>query len=46
MKFEADNPMNGAPEIYVDNPMSTNNPGSFWNIVLDDQIIKRPTAYS
>jgi len=42
IKFEADNPVYGAPEILVENSMSTNNPESFWNIVLDKQIVKRP----
>lgn len=44
MKFEANNPVDKAPEIYVDNPMSTNNPDSFWKTTLDDQIVKRPAA--
>jgi len=45
-KFEANNPVEGAPEVFVDNPMSTNNPDSFWNMVLNGQIKKQPkTAY-
>ncbi len=42
-KFEADNPIEGAPEVFIDNPMSTNNLNSFWNIVLDSEIVARPT---
>ncbi len=43
-KFEKDNPVERAPEIFVDNPMSTNNPESFWNTVLDNQIKEKPDA--
>jgi len=41
-KFEADNPVEGVPEIYVDNPLSTNNLDSFWNTTLEAQIVKQP----
>lgn len=37
-KFEENNPVDGAPEIFVDNPMSPLNPESFWASVLDTQI--------
>lgn len=33
-KFEKDNPVEGAPEIYADNPLSPNNRDSFWNTTL------------
>ena len=33
-KFEKDNPVKDAPEIFVDNPLSTNNKESFWNTTL------------
>jgi hypothetical protein len=41
-KFEEDNPVEGSPEVFVENPMSTNNPDSFWNTVLDNTIVQRP----
>lgn len=33
-KFEANNPVAGAPEVFVDNPLSTNNPDAFWHTTL------------
>lgn len=39
-KFEKDNPVKGSPEIFVDNPLSTNNPESFWNTTLESHILK------
>lgn len=39
-KFEKDNPIQGAPEIFVDNPFSPNNPDSFWMKILDKHISK------
>lgn len=33
-KFEANNPVAGAPEVFVDNPLSTNNPAAFWQTTL------------
>ncbi len=41
-KFEKDNPVEGAPEVFVDNPMSPNNPESFWNTTLDREIVADP----
>ena len=41
-KFEADNPVKGAPEIFVDNPLCSTNPDSFWSRALDSQVVKRP----
>ena len=41
-KFEKDNPVLGAPDVFVDNPMSPNNKESFWSKVLDSQIIDKP----
>ena len=37
-KFEADNPVIGAPEVFIDNPLCPANPDSFWATVLDSQI--------
>jgi len=37
-KFEKDNPVKGAPEVFVDNPLSTNNSESFWSVTLDKQV--------
>lgn len=37
-KFEKDNPVEGAPEIFVDNPMSPMNEESFWRTTLRNQI--------
>jgi hypothetical protein len=37
-KFEADNPVPGAPEVFVDNPLSPANPESFWSVTLDSEI--------
>ncbi len=34
-RVEADNPVKGAPEVVVENPLSANNPDSFWNTMLD-----------
>ncbi|MFN3998282.1 hypothetical protein [Algoriphagus sp.] len=43
-KFEANNPVLGAPEVFVNNPLSTNNPDSFWNTTLDREIVSDPPA--
>jgi hypothetical protein len=37
-KFEKDNPIKGAKEIFVDNPMCPTNPKSFWSLFLEDPI--------
>jgi hypothetical protein len=34
-KFEADNPVAGAPEVFVGNPLCPADKESFWNLVLD-----------
>jgi len=39
-KFEADNPVKGAPEVFVDNPLCPSNPKSFWSKTLKPQIVK------
>jgi hypothetical protein len=39
-KFEKDNPVKGAKEVFVDNPLSTNNDESFWMNCLDKEITK------
>jgi hypothetical protein len=36
-RFEADNPVAGAPEVFVDNPLSPGNPSAFWSTVLAPQ---------
>lgn len=41
-RFEADNPVVGAPEVFVENPLSTNNPDSFWNATLDKYVENGP----
>jgi len=42
-KFEKDNPVAGAPEVFVDNPLSPFNPESFWNTTLQKEIVKEPS---
>lgn len=42
-KFEKDNPVIGAPEVIVDNPLSPLNPESFWSTILQKQIVKAPS---
>ena len=37
-KFEKDNPILGAPEIFVDNSLCPTNPESFWSLTLDVQV--------
>ncbi len=37
-KYEADNPVKGAPEVFIDNPMCPANHESFWSLVLDKEI--------
>ncbi|MCU0472973.1 MAG: hypothetical protein MUC93_06355 [Bacteroidales bacterium] len=39
-KFEKNNPIIGASEILIENPLSTNNPEGFWNLILDNHISK------
>jgi hypothetical protein len=41
-KFEKDNPVKGAPEVFVDNPLCPINPESFWSTTLDSEIVVRP----
>ncbi|MBX7153358.1 MAG: hypothetical protein K1X91_00255 [Bacteriodetes bacterium] len=36
--FEKDNPVQGTPEVFVDNPLSTNNRESFWQTTLAQHI--------
>ncbi len=42
-KFEKDNPVKDAPEVFVDNPLSTNNKESFWNTTLKPTILVNTT---
>ncbi len=37
-KFEKDNPVKGAPEVFVDNPLCPTNKESFWSTTLDSEI--------
>lgn len=41
--FEKDNPVKGAPEVFVDNPLCPTNAESFWSKVLDHEIISNPS---
>ena len=41
-KFEIDNPVIGAPEILVDNPLCPGNQESFWSTTLDGEIVTSP----
>lgn len=43
-KFEENNPVKDAPEIFVNNPLCPTNKESFWTKVLDKQIISKPSA--
>ena len=45
-KFEKDNPVVGAPEIWVDNPMSPNNQESFYRTTLQKEIKKSKSVAS
>jgi hypothetical protein len=38
--FEKDNPVSGAPEVFVDNPLCPANPAAFWATTLDSQVTK------
>ena len=38
-KFEKDNPVAGAPEVLVDNPLCPGNKESFWSTTLDGEIV-------
>ena len=41
-RFEKDNPVEGAPEVFVDNPLSPLNPESFWSTTLQNEIVEEP----
>jgi hypothetical protein len=41
-KFEKDNPVEGAPEVFVDNPLCPTNKESFWSTTLDREIVESP----
>jgi hypothetical protein len=43
-KFEKDNPVVGAPEVWVDNPMSPNNQECFYRTTLQKEIKKSKTV--
>jgi len=36
--FEKDNPVKGAPEVFVDNPLCPANPESFWSSILNSKV--------
>lgn len=40
-KFEKDNPVTGAPEVFVDNPLCPANKESFWSTTLDEFVTKQ-----
>jgi hypothetical protein len=39
-KFEKDNPVEGAPDVFVDNPLCPCNPDAFWATTLDSEVSK------
>jgi hypothetical protein len=39
-KFEANNPVAGAPEVFVDNPLCPVNPAAFWSTTLDSHVTR------
>ena len=39
-RFEANNPKEGSPEVFVDNPLCPSNIESFWSTVLDEEVKK------
>jgi hypothetical protein len=41
-RFEKDNPVRGAPEVFVDNPLCPTNPESFWSTTLNGEIGEGP----
>lgn len=41
-KFEKDNPVEGVPEVFVDNPLCPTNPESFWSTTLGREIVESP----
>ena len=41
-KFEKDNPVASAPEVFVDNPLCPANKESFWSTTLDKEIVASP----
>ena len=45
-KFEKDNPVIDAPEVWIDNPMSPNNANSFYRTTLQTEIKKSKTVAS
>lgn len=37
-KFERNNPIEGAEEVFIDNSLAPNNPESFWSVYLQNEI--------
>ncbi len=44
-RFEKDNPVHGAPEIFVDNPLCPANPECFWSTTLEPFINQIEAKY-
>lgn len=43
-KFEKDNPVMGAEEIFINNPLCPTLNNSFWNNILNKEIVTEPSA--
>jgi len=43
-RFEANNPVKEAPEVFVDNPLCPTNKSNFWSTTLDAAIVTEPNA--
>jgi hypothetical protein len=43
-KFEKDNPVEGAPEVFVDNPLCPASPEAFWSTTLDSHVTREHGA--
>ncbi len=43
-KFEKDNPVEGAPEVFADNPLCPANPDAFWSTTLDSHVTREHRA--
>ncbi len=43
-RFEENNPVKEAPEVFVDNPLCPTNKNSFWSTTLDAAIVTEPDA--
>lgn len=43
-KFEKDNPVIGAPEVFIDNPLCPINKNSFWSTIIANEVKQSPKA--